>query len=1105
MKRCGSLSNMTERSFTMAINFTKSQQSAIDSVGKSVVVSAAAGSGKTAVLVERIMKRITGENPIDIDRLLIVTFTTAAAADMKAKIGKRLAEQILAEPQNKNLLRQQLLLQSASIGTTHSFCLDLIGNNFSKLGIAPDMRVGKDETLVSLKQGAASKAISLYFEENEEEAAELALVVSGGRSDRDFESAVIKFAEGVRARFDGERLFLDDINAVEKNCIDYLKNYIAELFLYVKSCFERAQDYCADALEVRVPGLVSNAQMAQKVIESCKEPGYLVFGMLNELEIVKLKAKPRGSSDEDAASGRELFDAAKKAIEIAKKLSAEKSDIKEDFAYNKRIVTNLFSLAKSYLHFYSESKEEKSLLDYTDLELLAIKLLYENGEISERARYLQGQFDEIYVDEYQDANDIQDMIYKAISTDENNIFMVGDVKQSIYGFRGAVPKLFIDKQREFSDGAKGELIRLQNNFRSAENVVSFVNTVFLHNMIEDFSGINYSEERLVCTSPLETKGEAKLLTYQKQEGKRAVETEAVAVAKRIRYMIDSGVTVLDGDGERPCKYGDFAILLRVCKGVDSLFSHALKELGIPSVVREDKLLFDAPEISVLISFLQALHNPTLDIPLLATMLSPIFALSAEKLTLMKKGNRKSFSKSVFSSEDSEIKEFLKSFQEMRTKCATMPILEFLKGVVSECGYSQSMRYRYKDSVVTQNIRLFFEMLQEMQDRGSVYLSSVVFELDNMRRLSINPPAAASLSAGDKVGITTIHKSKGLEYKICFVCDLAHQLNYENTARVLLDRELCCGVKRILPGGDFQADSLAFKIIKLKKTNDTIKEYLRVLYVALTRAEQKLFLPIEESVLMGEKSPPPLPYELSKGNSLLSFIKNISGALPKEPIDEGVIELPTKEVIADMADVVSDKLLSKIESEYRFLDSTKTEAKLSVTELVHKEDGFAFMAQPMFAKGPTAADRGTAVHKLLQFIDFEKNVSDEVERLLSDGTLSEEQGALIDIEQINRLIKGALSDIIGRGELMRELRFLSAIEQNFGDKSILQGVVDAVVVANDGLYIIDYKTDRVSDISLLRERYDRQLSLYAKALESHFGKPVLKKYLVSVYKNEVLEV
>ncbi len=1088
----------------MAISFTESQNSAIESRCKSVVVSAAAGSGKTAVLVERIIRRITGDNPIDIDRLLVVTFTISAAADMKAKINQRLTEMIHIDPKNKNLKRQQLLLQSATIGTTHSFCLDLIVNNFQALDISPDMKISVDAVLKSLQIEAATRAIELYYQEDVEGASELAMALSSGRSDNNFEAAVIRFAESIRTRFDGERLFERDIEKIEERCMRYLRTYISDAFKYAKNCFMSALDYCTDLLEVRKEGLLQNIEMTNRVLESCEKDGDELFDILASCKVVKLATKPTKSSAYDATAGRDLYLAAKKAIDNCVEF-ARVDSIAKDFAYNKKQAKSLFKVSMDYIRFYNESKEEKSLLDFVDLELLAIKLLYKNGERSETAKYLSLQYDEVYVDEYQDANEIQDMIYKAVSKDEENIFMVGDVKQSIYRFRGAEPDIFLEKQKEFSDGKKGELIRLQNNFRSARSVVDFANTVFLKNMEEQFSAIDYKKEQLVCSSPLGVPGEAKVLTFTKKEGQKPVESEAVAVAKKIRTMIDSGVTVVDGGFVRPCKAGDFAILLRVCKGVDSLFYEALKERGISSMVREEKLLFDAPEISVLISFLQALHNPSLDIPMLATMLSPIFNFDANRLVEMKKGSKKSFSDTVFGSNDSDIKEFVSNFQEMRKQSATMPVLAFLKSVVAKSDYSQTMRNRYKKSEVTQNIRLFFEMLLEMQQRGSVYLTSVVFEFNNMKKQGINPQAASGLSEGDKVNIMTIHKSKGLEYKICFVCDLRHKIDYGNTSTFSVDSKLCCGFKRILPGGDFKTDTLAYKIIKLKNKNETVKEFLRLLYVALTRAEQKLFLPICENEISKVKTKAVLPYELAQSNDLLSFIKL---ALDELQTEEMVEDEQTATVSAEDGSAkveVSEAVFEKMSYKYKFLQSTKTPLKLSVTELVHKEDGFLFSKTPMFEMGARPTDRGSAVHKLLQFIEFDSEVSTEVQRLCDKGILTESEKELINVRQINKLIKGELLDIINKGKLLREFRFLSEIPHDFGDKSMLQGVVDALVLAKDGIYIIDYKTDRVADAYILKDRYQKQLDLYADAIERQFKSPVLKKYIVSVYKNEVLEV
>ncbi|MDE6110426.1 MAG: UvrD-helicase domain-containing protein, partial [Eubacterium sp.] len=684
--------------------WTDAQQNAINARNSNILVSAAAGSGKTAVLVERVKEIITDEkNPVDVDQLLVVTFTNAAAAEMKSRIASKLEDVIRENPNDMNALRQMSLLSCAKICTIDSFCLKLVQENFFNLGVNQDFALLDQAELNILSDTALDTVLDKFYEENSPEFLQLTNLLSQPKDDKAFVSAIQKIHNYIYAQpfpiqwlSDMIEYYNPNIPLKESVWYPYLIEQIKTPLEYGKSLIERCTEFLdpADELfEKYSQNLADDLSIYERLLESVNKSWDEIILAFNNIKFKSLSYKRDYVSPVKAeiASRRDIY---KNIIKNLKKLfCATEEDYTEDMKTLYPILKTLCEVIKAYDAELLAIKHERNGYSFSDIEHFAINLLTnvdENGNPtkSELAKDLQNSFYEILVDEYQDTNEAQDLIYSMLSNGKN-CFMVGDVKQSIYRFRLAMPQIFIEKRNQYdyydknkqSDNAK---IILDKNFRSRENICKYVNYIFSAFMTEQVGEIDYNEDEFLnhqaeyADSDVPS-AQIKILTNTKSDV--SDKNEAIYIAKTIQNKIKSRELIKDGDSYRPIRYGDFAILLRKAKGHINVYNEVLTSFGIPVLADNSTNLFESNEIKILLSLLRVIDNPMQDIPLLSVMMSPLYGFTAEEMAEIKtenEGVKTNLYTSVVNSKSEKVKAFLEEIDMLGKISVTMAVSAFIR-------------------------------------------------------------------------------------------------------------------------------------------------------------------------------------------------------------------------------------------------------------------------------------------------------------------------------------------------------------------------------------------------------------------------------------------
>lgn len=1067
--------------------WTKAQKSAIDSRGGTVLVSAAAGSGKTAVLVERIISLLTDEaNPVPADRLLVVTFTKAAAAEMKERINKALRAKIREFPNNSFYRKQQMLLSQSNISTVDSFCTKLVRENFYNLDIKSDFGVVDENLGKELQSQALNQVLDEYFEEGN---TFLADFFSSDKDDKKLVNAIKTLYEFTSCHLFPEKWFSDIVNLYDD------KKPVAETVwgkIIVDSALEKVK-YFVRLLDDTLRAASENDAIFEKRKETILELKDYCELLTERLE--------KGEWDETAAALSAFSKPKKKVIrgmsedslkirvdaaidevmdELTKKLPEYFSDDEEiihaEIAEMKPLVLELRYLTKKFGMIFSELKREKNVLDFNDLERMAVKLLIEKDgdrfKRTELALSLCDKFDEVMIDEYQDTNQVQDAIFWALSKDDKNRFMVGDIKQSIYGFRLAMPEIFLGYKKSFAElketyHEEPALINLDRNFRSTPEVIDSVNYFFRMLMMEELGGIDYkSGEELV-------RGREDLVPNDKNitrvdilsdEGDKsdfeadsapkrmkAALAEARHIAHIIREMIDGGYTVPDKDGERPVKYSDFTILLRNAKNVVSYYTDELSANGVPVMSKTSDKFFDRPEILGFFSFLQVIDNPNRDIPLLSVMLSPVYGFTPDEIAKLRLDDRKSsLYVSLKGSGNEDFEKLLEDIEALRTAAVTMSAADFITYLFNMTGYLDIAGAMGDGESRIANLRKLREMAASFESQGYVGVHGFVRIVNRMIENGGGPTAETKSDANeDCVVIQTVHSSKGLQYPVCILAGSTFNFK-QPTDDVALNMKLGMGLKMIDGERRIYYNTIMRQAILMENYNDSLAEELRIFYVALTRAEHKLIIvnyggdlsksKVKGYVTQGEGLTPfalkqcanvgewillcllkhPSAFELQRA---VGFEENML-ASETCPIEVNVLcgEESRLETQTDETETVQpdEELLSAIKqsAEFEYPDEalTRIPSKATASSLAHESFVSDKLPRPAFMSesGLTATERGTAFHEYLHYCDYKKAAVDplgELDRLVEEKFLTEEQADAIDIDMISGFFESKLGKSI----------------------------------------------------------------------------------------------
>lgn len=885
------------------MKWTRQQKKIIDVRDKDVLVSAAAGSGKTAVLVERIIRRISGEELLNIDELLVVTFTNAAAAQMRERIGEALEKKLKEEltnrskddPYSLHLQKQIALLPASHITTIHSFCLMVIRNYFNMIDLDPSFRMADEAEIRLLKADVIGEVLEGKYKEGSEEFLNFIESYSSSKSDEPIEEIVLKLYDFAMSNPWPKEWIKDKLKHFELEDMDDFNNqeWMLELKNYVESMMSNLLIKVDEADRLINAGYTPESyieifERIRNILEQLKGARYdYAYNVLGDLKLRRATVK---KTEEVCPETKERLDVLRKGImDDVKKIKEEfffqsPEEMLEDMKNVKPLVEVLFETTLEFKESFENKKTEKNILDFNDLEHLALKILIENsneGSENEKeikpslvALELRNHFKEILIDEYQDSNLVQENLLKIISKEDDgapNRFMVGDVKQSIYKFRLAMPELFMEKHKRYTveevleDGgiSQYQRIDLDKNFRSRSVVLDLVNDIFREIMMEDIGGVVYDEAaELKSGAVFDEDGKDKqveLLLVSDEESELEYnkrELEAKVVAHRIKALVDrnTGTMVRDGKTkeQRRANYGDIVILLRTMAGWSEVFLDVLRHEGIPVYADTTSGFFHTSEINTLVSMMKIIDNSRQDIPLAAVLASPIVGLTPEQLAIIKiHAPKKSVLDAVNSyiekGEDEEIKGNLKEFMmildEFRENIKYKAIHEILQELLDRTGYRYYVSTLPGGKKREANIDLLINYAIEFDKGNNHGLFHFLRYIEKVNRYNIEFGEASVLGDGEAtVRIMSIHKSKGLEFPIVFAPAFSKEFNTQDLKnKVALNLELGVGPEYIDLEKRTKVPTILKKVINNKNKIDNIGEELRVLYVAMTRAEEKLIM------------------------------------------------------------------------------------------------------------------------------------------------------------------------------------------------------------------------------------------------------------------------
>lgn len=1076
----------------MGVNWTTDQRHAIECRKGSVLVSAAAGSGKTAVLVKRVIRRLTDkDNPCSAEDLLIVTFTRAATAQMREKIGAAILKRLSEDPTDRHLRRQYMLLPFAKICTIDSFCNDLVRENFHALGISPDYSLLDNETAVIMKNDVCEAMLERAYEEDlDGRFSELSDMMSSGSSDEDFAKLIIKMYD-ISTAYPFPDLWLDsligeysqpDINKSRWGGI--IKKYVCDMLDYCVSSSNdmmtamESDPIVADAYGAAVQSDINMyAELREKINSDWDE----AFEAFKTVKYMSLGRVPKGYESE---TKNVVTTARKKLKDLLKKVPGIMCVSSEEHADDMRLlrdpVTKLIELVKQFGREYSAEKDKMNSADFSDILHRALNLLAvsdgSGGYIkTDLACELSSHYVEILVDEYQDINEAQDMIFRAISAEENNLFTVGDVKQSIYRFRQAMPEIFLRRRsttHSFESGKYPLGITLGSNFRSRVGVTSCVNYIFRQLMSTEAGELEYDDSEALNAAakyPERDTPDCELHVVT-DKGNRAdtLEAQARYVAKYIERTVREGkMLVTKGGALHPASYGDFCILLRTAKNVSSVYANALSERGIPVFSPETGGFFEAAEISFILSLLRMLDNPVQDIPLAAVMLSPLFGFSAGELAdirasakeRLEAGETEPLYRSVAVSADEgdeKAAAFLKKIESLRRLSLTLSAGELVRRVCEETGFDAIVGAMPDGERRRLNVGLLCDYAEKYEAAGNLGLSGFIRFIDKVARTSGDLATAARPSENaDIVRIMTVHQSKGLEFPICILADMQHAFNErDNTESVLISSSAGLGMKRRTEDGISVYDTASRRAAVITSERMGRSEEMRVLYVALTRAKENLVM--VTSVPNPEKGLAKVAVECGIGERANPFavlrMNNFSDlvltALMRHPAADELRKLSGVDVPIFLSEKDRFKLKVVVSDSESFMTESANEQKIAAKPVFFNEvqarldysdprsvlssvpakraasDGserginreYFASSRPAFMSsgGLTPAQRGTATHKFMQFSNYaaaRADIESELARLVDGGFLSEDEGKAVNIGAAKRFFMSPLAERI----------------------------------------------------------------------------------------------
>ena len=1157
------------------IKLTKSQQAVVDDRGGALLVSAAAGSGKTKVLIDRLLSRICDtQNHCNIDDFLVITYTNAAAAELRVKIAQALSQRLAEQPENRHLQRQMRRIYLAEISTVHAFCSNLLRKYAHILDIPCDFRMIEEAEAQLLQKKVLDVLLEQGYSHGAPDFRAMVETFGYGRDDHRLSEAVLMAHRAMRCRADMNRWREETLQVLDISQYDDVMDtpwgaYVMEQFRFfleqqtknLRNAVTEMQ-YYPNIEKSYAPTFLENIAQLEELL-ACDTWDEIIERQLDSFGRLKGVRDP-----EDISVKERLSSLRKKCWSDLQRWQqlfyAKSQDLLNDLAQVMPGAAALLRFTDEFDKTYTAEKERRKLLDFSDLEHFAIKLLTDRytGKPTAVAKEVANRFVEIMVDEYQDSNQVQEVIFEAISRDGKNRFMVGDVKQSIYRFRLADPTLFLDKYEAYPDYLEAEdgaprKILLSENFRSRSEILSACNDVFRLIMRKQVGDLDYGDEEALKAGrefPLlpQTPVELHCLTSSDTEtelDKR--ELEADFVARRIRTLLDDGTQITDGDTLRAVKPSDIVILMRSVSNNAQVYLQALERMGIRGVCNQGGSLLDTTEIQVLLAMLQVIDNPHQDIPLLTVLASPVFGFLPEDLAQVRTKSRAGDYYEAMQTDD-RFAPFLQLLESLREEATWIPLHELIENILHRTNMVHIFSAMADGEQRKKNLLSFTSFVVGFETNGTRALPQLLQYLSNLKKNGGQLPAPQSV-AENAVTIMSVHKSKGLEFPVVFLCDLSRQFNMQDmNDAILVDDVLAVGCNRVDTQRFVRYPTLAKKSIEHKKRQESISEELRVLYVAMTRPKDMLIMtyyskrlqrelevlnsqltmPLSDDLCAGVNSPGKWILIAALCRTEAGELLNLVGGNNVASVSQTPWLIRYHDLAAEEGEVVESvledqpaaktPLLEYLNGSYAYENVCDIPAKLTATQLKGRiqdqeaaegavelkgKTPYRFRKASFLPRKLTAAEKGIATHLFMQFASYEACISEagvesEVHRLLDAQFLTKEQAEAVQKEKIATFFRSELGQwLLSRKELKREFKFSLLVPaeeywpQAKGEQIMLQGVVDCFVLEPDGITILDFKTDRVGNN--LEEKaafYRPQLDAYSKALSQIYELPVKHKIL-----------
>ena len=1202
------------------MEWTKEQSNAIYKKGSNILVSAAAGSGKTAVLVERIIQKILIDK-IDIDKLLVVTFTNAAASEMRERVLEAIYKKLDEEPENQNLHKQIVLLGKSYICTIHSFCLDVIKNNFFEIDISANFRIISEEENEILKQEVLEDVFEVLYEEENEKFANLVNTYTGYRGDEPLKEMVLRIYKFMQSNpfplnwlDEKVKIFkIDDISKDFSKSIwgEILLNDLQDEIIDAKNSLRLAINklekyYELDKYRITIEDDIEQLKALYEGINISWDKSYEIA------QNIKFKTWPS-----DKKIVLDVKDEAKSIRDNVKNKLMKKVknvliyDSQNDYQDLREMYDILETLRDVIIKFdeeFKKRKKEKNVIDFNDIEHYALEILVkkdENGEFipTDVAKRYQDKFEEIAIDEYQDSNYVQEYILNTISR-KNNLFMVGDVKQSIYKFRQACPELFLEKYNNYSDEENdvGIKIKLFKNFRSRKNILDITNAIFENIMSKRLGDINYDKEEYLNLGAefdeiekgvgiselniIDLK-EDELNIWKEEPKKDDVsieienlkkdEIEACFVANKIKEIINTKTQIKDKKlGYRDVTYKDIVILLRSTARTAPIYEKELLKNGIPVYSDSSTEYLDSMEIQIIVNLLKIIDNPVDDISLVSVMRSEIGMFTDNEILEIRLQNKDcsfyeclnlALNESLDEKLKSKIKDFLDNINNWRKESDYLSLAELLWKIYIETDFYNYVGLMSNGNLRKANLKMLFERAKEYEKTSFKGIFYFIKYIEKIKNGNNDMTSAKVIGENeDVVRIMSIHKSKGLEFPIVFLSNTSKKINMKDlSSDLLLHQKIGLGPEYINFDKKIEYSTSAKDAIKIIIKNENIAEEMRVLYVALTRAKEKLII----TGIMND-----FEKDLLNKKELLKIYKNnnekISPILLKKYISylDWIILVHLKNSLKDILEIKTfnkseivfnnkkdeEKIrefdfsrkvdYEKIDKIFKFNYENVIKTKLPIKSTVSKlkEYNNSYENQdiidisklnnnniglienvPEFAKNVEnesiiSARKGTLMHLFLESINFNKEyLENDLELLKQDliekKNVNVQELKYIDIKKIKTFLE---SDLVKK---IRNCKFVEKekafcikvgldeiLNKELNETILVQGIVDLYGIKEDGkIILVDYKTDYVKDEAELIKKYYVQLKLYKKALEEGLEKEVSEVYIYSLYLGKEIKV